>query len=499
LLLGYLIVGLRVHDDYGVSIDEYSQIDLGRVNYERITEGSLEIQQHYDRHYGPAFEVPLYIFSNALAGGAQEKVMALRHLGVFFFFVLSLICFYLLITGINGHPAYGLLGTILLVVYPRFFAESFYNTKDIAFVSATIFVLFATYHYAYRSPLALVLLATTSAFAVAVRAQGLLLVLIISAILAFDMKSTVVRRVFVISSYLVTTALITVAMFPLFWNNFVQNVVDYWRVSANSVGVATYYFGKFYTSPDLPWHYHLVWVGISAMVSVLFSAGVGVILFVVKIFQRPKIYDRAGRVYLSMLGIIVGTFIASIFFHPRSYDGWRHIYYVYPCLVGFAVYGFRVSLASPKNMYLRGFSVILGVVLFVDILFSLRFLLRNHPNQYVYFNALSGGYSRARDNFDFDYWGISQKQLLAYLLSYRFVQPPAVYFQQILPYTERVMIPELAKNGIRVVQSIEEADLYVTINRDLKDHPSRSFRKLYAVTVEGADVSAIYMSPSFQE
>jgi len=134
-----------------------------------------------------------------------------------------------------------------------------------------------------------------------------------------------------------------------------------------------------------------------------------------------------------------------------------------------------------------------------DIALSLRFVLRNHPNQHVYFNMLAGSYSHARNNFDFDYWGVSQKQLLEHLLSDRFTGSPAVYFQQVLPYTRRVMIPALVSRGMRVVPSVEEADLYVTINRDSKDPPPEPFRKIYAVTVEGADVSAIYASSSFQK
>lgn len=498
-LLGYLAVGLRVYADYGVPIDEYSQMDLGRVNYERVTRGSSEIQQHYDRHYGPAFEVPLYIFTNILAKGEPENVIALRHLGIFLFFVTSLICFYLLLMRANGHPAYGLLGAVLLGVYPRFFAESFYNTKDMAFVSATIFVLFAVYHFANRTRLSLLCLAVVSAFAIAVRAQGLLLLLVVSSVLLMDTKIPAVKKTITVVLYVAITMLATVVMFPLFWNNAVGNIVDFWRVSANSLGVPTYYFGKFYISPDLPWHYHFVWIGISAMLSVIVTSIFGIYLFITGTVGHGKKIDQAGRVHFCMLGIIAGTFITSVFFHPRSYDGWRHIYYVYPCLVGFAVYAFRSVIKNPAKPYVRGIGVVLGVAMFLDVVFSLRFILRNHPHQYVYFNMLAGGYSQAQKNFDFDYWGISQKQLLANLLSYSFSKPPTVYFQQILPYTERVMIPELTKKGMRVVESIEKADIYVTINRDFKGPPPGSFRKLYAVSVEGSDVSAVYVTSSFHK
>lgn len=56
----FLIVGLTVYDDYGVPVDEYSRMELGRVNYERITTGSRELEESFDRYYGPAFETVLH-------------------------------------------------------------------------------------------------------------------------------------------------------------------------------------------------------------------------------------------------------------------------------------------------------------------------------------------------------------------------------------------------------------------------------------------------------
>lgn len=493
----YVCIGFRIFSDYGVPIDEYSQMDLGRVNYERIVNGSQEIQQHFDRHYGPAFEIPLYVFSTFFGGHSPDAVMAYRHLGIFLLYAASLLFFYALLTKTCGNAVYGFLGVILLVAYPRFFAESFYNTKDMAFVAATIFVLFATAYADIRSWKSILLLSVVSAFAIAVRVQGLLLLLITASVLCIDSKNSIGRKVLGASLYIAATLLGTYGMFPLFWNDIGNNIVGFWRVSANSLGVATYFFGTFYTSPDLPWYYHFVWVGITAMASVLIGAIYGTCLFAIEFIRRRKKTDYTHRVFISMAGIIVGTFITSVYFHPRSYDGWRHIYYIYPCLVGLAVYGIHQAVTHRKNSCIRMLGTIVVIIMAVDVLFSLRFIIRNHPNQYLYFNLFAGGYSNARKNFDFDYWGISQKQLLAYVRSQRFQRPPAIYFQQILPYTERVMIPELEKKGMRIVTSAEEADLYVAINRDIKDPPPGSFHVLYVVNVEGAAASSIYASDTF--
>lgn len=497
LLLGYIILGLSIYRDYGVPIDEYSQIDLGRVNYERIVYGSPEIQGHYDRHYGPAFEVPLYVASNALVSVAGLDVVAARHLGVFLFFVLSLICFYIFMSVLNGHPFFGLIGVTFLAVYPRFFAESFYNSKDIAFVSATIFVLLAYWYTKDRSWLSFLILAVATGFSIAVRVQGLLLFAVISVVIFLDASVKYISRLGRVAVYVSGTLASVFAMFPLFWNNFIQNAIGFWRVSANSLGVPTFYFGEFYTSPIIPWHYHFVWVGITGMLSVLAAGVLGAGVFIKQIVKGDKRSANSNVVYAAMFLIITGTFVASVFFHPRSYDGWRHVYYIYPCIVAFAVYALRKAIEGVNKRAINMPVLMLGAFFTIDLFLSVNFLIKNHPNQYVYFNLLAGGYSRAKKSFDFDYWGISQSRLLEYLMNFNIKEGTTIYFQQILPYTERVMIPQLTGRGMRVTAVAEDADIYVTINRDFKEAPPIRFRKIYAVSVDGADLSAVYASDEY--
>lgn len=496
-LLVYLLIGFRIYPDYGVPIDEYSQIDLGRVNYERVVAKSPEIQTHYDRYYGPAFEVPLYMFSHRIGPLLGIDEMSARHLGIFLFFTFSLVFFYVLLTKMNGYPAYGLLGVLLLVLSPRFFAESFYNTKDIAFLSATIFVLWALSLLKKLMWPWVLLLAATTGFAMAVRAQGLLLLLVMTLVLVLIGKKKMSQRIAPAVSYTVGALMTAFALFPVFWNDTMRNIVGYWMASSHPVGVPTYYFGASYISPGLPWHYHFVWVAITGLVSVILTAIIGVVWFVTRVFARLREKDQIYRVYLALAFIIAGTFVVSVFFHPRSYDGWRHIYYIYPCMVAFSVYVLRQCIERVRLPFYRVAAVIIGLFFIVDSVFAARFIVRNHPNQYLYFNMLAGGYEKVKVNFDMDYWGISYKQLLDYLLSLPVNKPTSVYFQQQLPYTEFVMIPALKKKGMTIVASVEEADLYVTINRDFKDPPPSRFHKAYTVTVEGADVSAVYVRDGF--
>lgn len=490
-MAAYLLIGFRIYPDYGVSIDEYSQMELGRVNYERIVNGSPEIQTQYDRYYGPAFEVPLYVFSGFAASRMGIPEMSARHMGTFVFFVFSLVFFYRFLSKLNGHPAYGMLGVLLLVLFPRFFAESFYNTKDLPFVSATMLLLWALGRkpkpvWSFVVPLAL-----TTGFAVAVRAQGLLLAFVVGMSVLVSGSGRLYYRVRIMLSYAALAMLSTFAMFPVFWNDTLKNVTGFWAASANPVGVPTYYFGRFYVSPGIPWHYHFVWVAITGWLSVSAACIVGLVWFVRQGMRRVTVQENLP--YVAMAFIILGTFLTSVLFHPRSYDGWRHIYYIYPCMAAFAVVAVRYCAERFRQHGFRIAMLVMIAWFAADALISVRFMIRNHPNQYLYFNALAGGYFKAKANFDFDYWGISQKQILDFFLTRPVPAGSSIYIDQILPYAERVMIPALHARGMIFAESVDQAEYYVTIYRDFRETPPAQFRKVFAVTVEGVDVSAVWM------
>lgn len=487
----YLIIGLFIYPDFGVSIDEYSQIDIGRVNYERLR-GSMEIQSHYDRYYGPAFEVPLYLFSNILTTRTGIDEMSARHLGNFLFFAVAMIPWYLLLGRLFGNPLYGLLGSAMLVMSPRMFAEGFYNTKDIAFLAASVWVLSAFYWYVQRPTTGrLVALSVLTGFAFSVRVQGLFLFWVVIAALLIPSKRTR-RPLWHVPLYAAVSIVAAWLLFPVFWNDILRNLTGFWQNSSHPLGPPTLFFGRWYVSPNIPWNYHMVWIAFTSPVSIVISAVIGVAAFIRSMGTRIRVGSVRDVQLLVFLCVIAGTFGITIFLHPRIYDGWRHIYYVYPGIVCFAVYTvWRFRNAAPGTVFRWMFlAVIVGFVL--DGAGLIRFILRNHPYQYAYFNGLAGDYRRVRANFDFDYWGISQKQLFEYLREKSFPDGATYFISQELPYTERVIIPMLNRKGMRRVTAAEDADVYVAVYRDHRDIPKPPFKKLYAPEIDGAELSAVY-------
>ncbi len=482
LFLGYVVTGVRFAGDYGVPVDEYSQIDIGRVTLDRLR-GSPELAGHYDRYYGPAFEVPLYLFSHALRDRFSVPEMTGRHIGVFLFFASGVAAFYFFLTRLFGHPAWGLAGALVLVAYPRFFAESMYNTKDMAFAAAVMWVLWAAGRESVGKWKSVLLTALLTGIAIGIRIQGLLVAGSVAAAVAVTAPGG--RRRTAVAIYVTVTLIVSWLVYPVLWSDTFRHLGGLFARMADKTGAPTLYLGQRIISPGIPWHYHLVWVGVSAMLSVAALSVAGVIAGAVR-FKTVRPGPRHAPL-LIMAGIVIGTFAVSVFFRPRSYDGWRHIYYIYPAMTGLAFYAIRRLFASR-----RAFGIAAALLVAADVWFSVRFIVRNHPYEYVYFNPLAGGYTAAARRFDFDYWGISQKQLLEYLLTMPVTGPARIAFDQTLPYATQEMIPKLVGRGITFTDSVSDADYYVTVNKDFREQAPRDFGILYQVTVEGATVSAVY-------
>lgn len=485
-------IGLWVYRDYGVSIDEYSQITLGRVNYERIVSGSRELSANIDRYYGPAFEVILHAFSQTAQSVLHIDVVSSRHLGVFLYFALSLVFFYFFLGTVIGEPLYALAGVALLVMSPRFFAESFYNSKDIPFLSTGIIALYVLSRAVDLTLPSVTLLAFISAFAIAIRPQGLLLALICVVALFLGSRKPISQKIRMSIWYIVLTTAASIMFFPLLWDGVLPQFVGFIRASLNPVGVPTYYFGKFYTSPHIPWHYLFVMIAITSLLSVVATALLGIVWFIYRHIRHRWVLNRADALQLAMFLIIVSSLGAAVVLRARTYDGWRHMYYMYPSIIGFSLLAVKnlIDAAKKRAGIFRAVCVIVLAAMIGDAASAVGFIMKHHPYEYVYFNPLAGGYVQAKKNFDFDYWGISYKQILEYMLM--LPQPARVYIEEPFPYVQQVMIPSLQAKRFTIVGAPDNADLMVVIDRYTKVTPSAEWTKIYAPSVGGADVSAVY-------
>ena len=483
----FLFIGIHIFCDYGVGIDEYSQIALGKVNYERVFEGRTgPLAASFDRYYGPAFETFLYEASPLVRRVFGVGVIDSRHLLEFLFFAGSAFAFYVLLWQMTGSAWYGLLGSLLLVCSPRMFGQSFFNSKDMGFLSIGIYLLLSLWYFLDWSRLSLLIYGVLSGFALAIRPQAVMF--IVGGLMAIFLlsKKTSAYRFRRALLYLGITGVAVLLFYPVFWTHPLSGFGGFIARMAEPIGVPTYFFGKFYISPEIPWYHLIVWVALTSPISIVIASVFGLILFLRGGEKNTKLRTMCAV----MAWIVLGTFVLAVVLRARTYDGWRHIYYVYPPLIGFSVYAVHRFFKNQKRLVAYFF-----ILLFlVDGVGTVRFMVQNHPNEYVYFNMLAGSYPSAKSNFDFDYWGVSLRQDFSFLLSL----PRAdrrVYVEEasMFPYVQYDMAPALFRHGFTMVSDVSKADIYVTVERDNKLLPPARFHKVYSVSVDSADLSAVYM------
>lgn len=145
-------------------------------------------------------------------------------------------------------------------------------------------------------------------------------------------------------------------------------------------------------------------------------------LVVALYLRRPREFAQEGRLFLLPVAVL---FLASL---GSAYNiGIRHLLPVYPflALAGAAVFARAVSAARAGS---KGKVAVAGLAL-LPVLSGVE-LLRIHPHELSYFNALAGGPERGREllsdsNVD---WGLDLKRLATELARRGATDPTVVYF-----------------------------------------------------------------------
>lgn len=212
--------------------------------------------------------------------------------------------------------------------------------------------------------------------------------------------------------YLLTFALTVYALFPYLWSDPIGNLIRVFK-SMSSYGWTGYvlYMGDRVQAQNLPWHYLLIWISITTpilyLILFLFGSTNWIFrLFKIRSFELnfPFLADfYAFALFSAPLIIIIGL-------DSTLYDSWRHVYFVYPYILYFAVKGylFLESRARKAILGLRIFTV--GYLLFIA-----SWIFMNSPMQNLYFNSLAGSHIESR--WEMDYWGLSNESALRYILN----------------------------------------------------------------------------------
>ena len=437
---GLLLLGLLLTRDYGMSWDEPAEREAGFISLQYVAQrlapyvpqspyltGWPVLRTYRDADHGVAFQLPLAVMETVFSRHDLQRAYWLRHFLVFGTFILGTWAVYRLATDRFGNWKWGLAAAGILVLSPRIFAEAFYNYKDLVFMN--LFALGGlTLTRLLRRPTAgrAVVHALVTALATDVRIMGLLLPVLTVSFGTLEWWARPVRRQALVRTLVVYSAAVgplVVLFWPYLWEAPLQRLWEcFGSYRRYRQTMQVFYLGQMESCQRLPWHYLSVWLLVTTPVAytALFLGGAASVMR--GFFQRPVAFLRsvAGRRDLLWGAWCVGPLVLIVLINSVVYDGWRHVYFVYPAFVLLAVRGLWAGVqawqAAPRASAGRRLGLLAGVLLALGVGHTVVRQVTGHPHQYAYFSFLPGPV--AARLFERDYWGISARQGLSWLLAH---------------------------------------------------------------------------------
>ena len=502
---GLLLLGLWLVRDYGVSYDEDYQRTTGQVSLlyvfqqlpvavqQRLVPAPLaariarnggywQLHQYRDRDYGVAFELPLAAAEQLLRLRDERAVYLFRHACTFLLGWAGLLAFYRLAARRFGSWRVGLLGTLLLVLSPRLFADFFYNDKDAAFLAlftlalatAVPFVRRPTWRTAAWHALA-------CALAINVRIMGVLLPAATLGLLLLragrrDYGGRTVGAAAAV--YVGLLVALVVGLWPYLWEAPLTNFIAAFRNMSHFRWLGSVlYQGQEVRATRLPWHYAPVWIGLTTPLPYLLLAGVGSGLIVRQIVRRGWRLFASDDEWqdLLFLGLSTAPLVAVIGLRSELYNGWRQLYFLYPPLLLVALRGL-VALAHwqpPARAARRYWRPAAGLLLGAALASTASQMVRLHPLENLYFNALAPAHPE--QFYEGDYWGLSYRQGLEWLLRHDARRRLRVYSPEQHPLVlNRLLLPAASRARVEVVDSPALANYVVSWPADWPGPPLHS-------------------------
>ena len=499
LLVTSLVLGLMTFGDYGIAWDEPLQREIGKKTHNYIFRGDKTLNDFKNRDYGVAVELPLIFLEQTYLSHDTRDIYRMRHLTIHLFFLLSAFVFYLLIWILYRNKPLAVCGYLMLLLSPRIYAQSFFNSKDIPFMCMFI-LCFLVCAIAFRDKKLrhFVLFGILSGLLINIRIMGIMIPAVVTTLALVDITTGPFRKKMLINYtvYLVLTITVTILTWPWLW----QDPVGHFSIAFSNMSKFRWdnnilMNGTFVKASAVDWKYLLQWFGLTTPVIYLLLGITGFIFLAFRFFRNPLNFtgQTNARNQLIYLACFVGPILAVIVLHSVLYDGWRQLYFIYPAFLLLAIYGLSSILKArfssgdlPKVIVL-----ILLIASFAGTGFT---MIKSHPFEDVYFNILLSKKDQyLRKTFELDYWGTSYKQALENIVA-RDRSPVLKIKVANLPgeYNSYILKPEDRKR-IRYVEADDQADYFITNYRwHPWDYPYPKEKKIFFITIQNSEICSAW-------
>ena len=392
----FLLAGLFLVGDYagsGLQAGTQRRTAQDNLNYILGRADSVDTIIYLDRGYGVAFELPLLLAEQALTAvnfpAASHSRFLLTHL---FFIVSGWFC-YRLARRLFDNRLLALAVLLFFLLHPRIYAHSFFNSKDLPFVSMLMIALYLL-ERAFRrdTPGAFILLGIAVGLLTNLRIMGIMLLPAVLALRGLDWfyaGNGRERKTILLTAglFILTAGLTLYAVTPYAW----ANPGDYLLLSLSlavdhPTVIPQLFMGQLAAAHELP-QYNAVWFSITTPPLLLMLGGIGAAAIALAGLRRPGsvLRNTRRRFMVLLLAAFLLPPAAAALLESHQYEGWRHFYFIFVpfCLLaGIGLHWLIANRARPAGRAVAYSLAGVGLALI-----ALQ-MAQIHPAQSIYFNFL---------------------------------------------------------------------------------------------------------------
>ena len=441
----FFLVGLLTFKDYGISVDEewhrisgfyFLNYILSFTSFDELKnivdiklnqiKGFTLPSPAYNPYYGVVFDLPTALLEVILKIDDPKNYFHFRHLLNFTLFFVGSIFFYRLLLNRFSNYTISLIGTLFFVLSPRIYGSSFFNNKDVVFLSLAAIALYYCFKSLEKlSNKNLFILAIFAALATAQRILGIFLPIsfIFFYLLTVLSNNKSLKSLPNIIFFIFFYFLFLILFWPVLWSNPIEKFFLAFQFFAHHyLEIRLLFDGNYVYSNFLPYDYILTWVLISTPILYVILFIIGYILIFKRFFikfinikDNTHYYDlwRGDNEKKDLF--ILFNFTFFIFYLSTAeivlYTGWRQVYFINIFIIYIATYAFyQIDL----NLKLKSIKKFQFVIVSLCLVFIAYKMIIYHPYQNIYFNNFFN--KNAHEKFEVDYWGLSGKKFLEYIL-----------------------------------------------------------------------------------
>ena len=420
LLAGFVLfaaIGLRIVDDYGVSLDEPLKHNLAVQTAAYVLDGDQALLHNWIRSDGIVFELGLLAITRLLGLEDSRDVYLGFHMMSHLFFLLSGIACAVLSFRVTGSRVAACVAFLVFVLHPRLYAHSFFNYKDVPFLGFFMISLLSIQRAFHKDTLAaFVLCGACLALAFNVRIMAFVLVFAVVGMRGLDWWFAESRRerrhvLATVAAFLAVAAALAYATWPQMWTDPMAGLVAALRWMLKTFRVYALFEGGVVWMGDVPRWYVPKWFAMTTPLTTLLLGLAGTVAALSRLRKRPAEALRNTPVRFECLCLLAtwGAVAFLVATEANVYHAWRPVYFLFAPFAVLAAFGTRAMLAMLRVRTVRAAAGVGAVAATASTAVAMA---ETHPYQNVYFNALVDRETPEHlgRRYDMDYWATSYRE-----------------------------------------------------------------------------------------